>query len=105
MSDLAINLGTVNDNVLEQNEQFKVSLASPGSGTGALDPAHASVTTTIIDNDPKAGDAIILQVDEAALPTGSNSASTAEVASNPLFFSAAGFNLTSFAFSQTFPAL
>jgi hypothetical protein len=102
MTDLVINLGTVNDNVLEGNEQYKVSLTSPGSGTGspiALDPAHTNVITTIIDNDPQAGPAIALQVNEAALPTGSQPSLTTEIANSPLSFTAAGFNLVSFAFS------
>src|SRR6185312_4640653 len=109
MSDLVISLGTVNDTALEDNEQFKVSLASPGSGTGssiALDPTHASVTTTIIDNDPKAGAAITLEVNEAALSTGSNPSLTTETDNTPsLSFSASGFNLTSFAFSNDLSGL
>ena len=64
----------------------------------------ASVTTTIIDNDPAAG-AITLQVDEAALSIGSNPASLAEIANSPLSFTAAGFNLVSFAFSSDISGL
>ena len=109
MSDLVISLGTVNDSALEDNEQFKVSLTTPGSGTGssiALDPTHASVTTTIIDNDPKAGTAITLDVNEAALSTGSNPSLTTETDNTPsLSFTASGFNLTSFAFSTDLSGL
>ena len=106
MPDLVINLGTVNDTLLEGNEQYTVSLSSPGSTTGANVAGSGSVTTTIIDNDPAAGAPIALQVDEAALSTGSNPALTTEVANTPaLSFTAAGYNLVSFAFSSNISGL
>src|SRR5262249_14050165 len=52
MTDLVISLGAVNDGLVEGPEQYRVNLASPGSGTGSsivLDPNQASVTTTIND--------------------------------------------------------
>ena len=106
MSDLVINLGTVNDNLLEANEQYTVSLSSPASTTGANVVGTGTVTTTIIDNDPAAGAAITLEVDEAALLTGSNPSLTTETDNTPsLPFSAAGFNLVSFAFSNDISGL
>ena len=109
MGNLVIGLTAVNDNLLESNEQYSVGLASPGSGTGspiALDPAHTLVTTTIIDNDPAAGAPITLDVDEAALPAGSNPSLTTEIDNTPsLSFTASGFNLVSFAFSSNLSGL
>ena len=65
-----------------------------------------SVTTTIIDNDPAAGTPITLEVDEAALSTGSNPSLTTEIDNTPsLSFTAAGFNLVSFAFSSDISGL
>ena len=105
MADLVIHLGTVNDSQLEGNEQYSVSLSNPGSTTGADVVGTASVITTIIDNDPTAGTPITLQVDEAALSTGSNPSLTTETANGPLSFTAAGFNLVSFAFSTDISGL
>ena len=105
MADLLIHLGTTNDSQLEGNEQYSVSLSNPGSTSGADVVGTASVTTTIIDNDPAAGTPITLQVDEAALPTGSIPSLTTEIANNPLSFTAAGFNLVSFAFSSDISGL
>ncbi len=106
MGNLVINLTAVNDTQLEANEQYTVAIATPTTTTGTpLALGTTSVTTTIVDNDPAAGAPITLQVDEAALLTGSNPALTAEVASSPLSFSAAGFNLTSFAFSNDISGL
>ena len=105
MADLVIHLGTTNDSQLEGNEQYSVSLSNPGSTSGADVVGTASVTTTIIDNDPAAGTPITLQVDEAALPTGSIPSLTTEIANNPLSFTAAGFNLVSFAFSSDISGL
>ena len=78
----------------------------PASTTGANVVGTGTVTTTIIDNDPAAGAAITLEVDEAALLTGSNPSLTTETDNTPsLPFSAAGFNLVSFAFSNDISGL
>ena len=49
MPDLVINLGAVNDGLVEGPEQYTVSLSSPGSTTGANVVGSGSVTTTITD--------------------------------------------------------
>ena len=49
MTDLTISLGAVNDSLVEGNEQYTVSLSSPGSTTGANVVGTGSVTTTIHD--------------------------------------------------------
>ena len=78
----------------------------PGQHHGRHVVGTGSVTTTIIDNDPAAGAAITLEVDEAALLTGSNPSLTTETDNTPsLPFSAAGFNLVSFAFSNDISGL
>jgi Ca2+-binding RTX toxin-like protein len=54
MADLVIALETTDDALLENDEDFKVVLGDPDSGTGAdiaLDSAADEVTTTITDND------------------------------------------------------
>ena len=51
MTDLVINLGTVDDTLVEGPEQYTVALTSPGSTTGAAVVGTSSVTTTITDND------------------------------------------------------
>ena len=84
-----------------------MALSTPATSAPGASVAlgTASVTTTIIDNDPAAGTPITLQVDEAALPTGSNPSLTTEIANSPLSFTAAGFNLVSFAFSSDISGL
>jgi hypothetical protein len=103
---LSFTLPTANDTLLEANENYTVALSTPATSAPGASVAlgAASVTTTIIDNDPAAG-AITLQVDEAALSIGSNPASLAEIANSPLSFTAAGFNLVSFAFSSDISGL
>ena len=95
-----------NDTILELTERFNVDLSSPTNAT-ILD-GHG--VGTIIDNDPAAGAPITLEVDEAALSTagatGSNPSLTTEVDNSPtLSFTAAGFNLVSFAFSNDISGL
>ena len=101
-----ITLNVTNDTILELTERFNVDLSSPTNAT-ILD-GHG--VGTIIDNDPAAGAPITLEVDEAAMSTagatGSNPSLTTEVDNSPtLSFTAAGFNLVSFAFSNDISGL
>src|SRR3954453_968521 len=52
MADLVISLGTTDDTLVEGPEQYKVSLANPGSNSGANVVGTGSVTTTINDTNP-----------------------------------------------------
>ena len=58
MTDLTISLGAVNDSLVEGNEQYTVSLSSPGSTTGANVVGTGSVTTTIHDTTDGTGAAL-----------------------------------------------
>ena len=49
MPNLVISLAAVNDGLVEGNEQYTVSLSSPGSTTGANVAGSGSVQTTITD--------------------------------------------------------
>ncbi len=54
MSDLVIDLGAVDDLIVEGDEDYTVSILNPGSTTGGTvftDNASRIVTTTITDND------------------------------------------------------
>jgi hypothetical protein len=51
MANLVISLATTDDTFVEGAEQYTVSLASPGSTTGANVVGTGTVTTTITDND------------------------------------------------------
>ena len=102
VTSLTFTLPTFNDALIEGNEAFSVSINTPSDGTIGVSMANS----TIIDNDPTAGAPIILEVDEAALSTGSNPSLTTEVDNSPtLSFTAAGFNLNTFAFSTDLSGL
>ena len=52
MTNIVVDLGIVDDSIIEGPEDFSIGLASPSSSTGgtiAVEPAAASVTTTIND--------------------------------------------------------
>ena len=51
MAPLTIRLAAVDDSFVEGGEDYTVSLANPGSTTGASVAGSGSVTTTITDND------------------------------------------------------
>jgi len=53
MGDLCIELNTINDDLVEGNEDFTVSIANPGTTTGSdvVTAGSIAVTTTITDND------------------------------------------------------
>ena len=54
MDDLVVNLGTVDDALIEGDERLSVILANPASATGlspTISMTQSAVTTTIIDND------------------------------------------------------
>ena len=106
VTSLTFTLPTFNDTLFEGAEAFSVSINTPSQGSVVAPTANA----TIIDNDPLAGAPITLEVDEAAMSTagatGSNPSLTTEVDNSPtLSFTAAGFNLVSFAFSNDISGL
>lgn len=58
MTPLTISLGIVDDNLLEGNESYSISLSTPASTTGeniTVDPANDSVTTVIADTQGPSG--------------------------------------------------
>ena len=55
MTDLVINLGTVNDALVEGPEQYKLVLSNPGTTTVSdITLGTSEVITTITDNDTSA---------------------------------------------------
>ena len=72
------------------------------------DGDHDTATKTILIDDganPTGGDTLALTVDDGALPDGNNSASTAEVDSGALTFTAGSDALTTFAFGTDLSSL
>ena len=71
MGDLCIEVGAVDDALVEGSEDFQVSIANPGSttGSGVITGGPTIVTTTITDNDVATwsiiGDPVVGEGDDA----------------------------------------